>query len=111
MEHLVRNGHNVVRKLLLLANRSPAILQCPVRTKGENVSFDKLDVQCSHHLFSALLNRALYINMVGMVMLLSLACLCGIALFAVYSRCDPLKLGLIKESDQVIFENLESSVD
>lgn len=44
---------------------------------------------------------ALYINMVGMILLISCACLCGIAVYGVYSRCDPLKLGLIEQSDQV----------
>ena len=49
-----------------------------------------------------MLSRALYINMVGMVLLISCACLCGVALFAVYGRCDPLKLGLIERSDQLM---------
>lgn len=45
---------------------------------------------------------ALYVNMVGMILLISCACLCGIALFGVYGRCDPLKLGLIERSDQLM---------
>lgn len=40
--------------------------------------------------------------MVGMVLLLSCAMLCGIAIFAVYGRCDPLKQGLIERSDQLM---------
>ncbi|KAI1301878.1 Sodium-coupled monocarboxylate transporter 1 [Halotydeus destructor] len=45
---------------------------------------------------------ALYVNMVGMIMLLSLACLCGIALHGVYHDCDPLKLKLIDAPDQLM---------
>lgn len=45
---------------------------------------------------------ALYINMIGMILLISCACLCGIALYAVYGHCDPLKLGLIERSDQLM---------
>lgn len=40
--------------------------------------------------------------MVGMVLLISCACLCGVTLFAVYGRCDPLKQGLIEKSDQLM---------
>lgn len=39
--------------------------------------------------------------MIGMILLISCACLCGIALYSVYGDCDPLKLNLIKKSDQV----------
>jgi len=45
---------------------------------------------------------ALYINMVGTVLLITCACLCGVALFGVYGRCDPLKLGYIQTSDQLM---------
>lgn len=45
---------------------------------------------------------ALYINMFGMILLISCACLCGIALFAVYGHCDPLKLKEIERSDQLM---------
>lgn len=40
--------------------------------------------------------------MIGMVLLLSCACLCGVSLYAYYSKCDPLALGVIKKTDQVI---------
>lgn len=40
--------------------------------------------------------------MIGMVLLISCACLCGVALYAVYGDCDPLKLNLIKSSDQLM---------
>lgn len=40
--------------------------------------------------------------MFGMILLISCACLCGIALFAVYGHCDPLKQGLIERSDQLM---------
>lgn len=36
-----------------------------------------------------------------MVLLISCACLCGVAVFAYYSDCDPLTAGLIKKTDQV----------
>jgi sodium-coupled monocarboxylate transporter 8/12 len=51
-----------------------------------------------------ILNRSLYINLIGMVLLISCACLCGVAIFAYYSDCDPLALGLIQKTDQVLNE-------
>ena len=51
---------------------------------------------------SITIRSALYINMVGMMLLISCACLCGVALYAVYGDCDPLKLGLITSSDQLM---------
>ncbi len=39
-----------------------------------------------------------------MVLLISCACLCGVAIFAYYSDCDPLALGVIKKTDQVLNE-------
>ncbi|XP_054159817.1 sodium-coupled monocarboxylate transporter 1-like [Oppia nitens] len=45
---------------------------------------------------------SLYVNLIGMVLLISCACLCGISIFAYYSDCDPLTLGLIKKTDQLM---------
>lgn len=56
-------------------------------------------------IFSSLLihlfHRALYVNLIGVILMISLACLCGIGLFAYYADCDPLKAGKIVKSDQV----------
>lgn len=40
--------------------------------------------------------------MIGMVLLISSACLCGVGIFAYYSECDPLALGLIHKTDQLM---------
>ncbi|RWS27382.1 sodium-coupled monocarboxylate transporter 1-like protein 1 [Leptotrombidium deliense] len=45
---------------------------------------------------------AIYVNLVGVIAIISLACLAGIALYAYYDHCDPLKLELIKKSDQLM---------
>lgn len=45
---------------------------------------------------------SLYINFVGVASLISCACLCGIALFAHYAHCDPLKSKLIDKTDQLM---------
>lgn len=45
--------------------------------------------------------RALYFNLVGLICILSLCCGVGLVIFAKYYACDPVKLGLIKQSDQV----------
>lgn len=37
-----------------------------------------------------------------MVLLISCACLCGVAIFAYYSGCDPMAVGLIKKTDQLM---------
>ncbi|RWS07705.1 sodium-coupled monocarboxylate transporter 1-like protein 1 [Dinothrombium tinctorium] len=45
---------------------------------------------------------AIYVNLVGVCSIISIACLCGIAVFAYYNHCDPLKLKLIERSDQLM---------
>ncbi|XP_074594513.1 sodium-coupled monocarboxylate transporter 1-like isoform X2 [Brevipalpus obovatus] len=45
---------------------------------------------------------ALYVNLIGVILMISLACLCGIGLFAYYADCDPLKAGKIVKSDQLM---------
>ncbi|CAG2184157.1 unnamed protein product, partial [Oppiella nova] len=32
---------------------------------------------------------SLYVNLIGMMLLISCACLCGVSIFAYYSGCDP----------------------
>ncbi|CAF0974822.1 unnamed protein product [Adineta steineri] len=44
---------------------------------------------------------ALLFNLIGLVFILSLCCGVGLVIFAKYHLCDPLKLGLIKQSDQL----------
>lgn len=44
---------------------------------------------------------ALWLNFPGLCIILMLACLVGIVMYAFYSTCDPIKFGLIVASDQV----------
>ncbi|KAG0420131.1 hypothetical protein HPB47_003662 [Ixodes persulcatus] len=46
--------------------------------------------------------KALYTNMAGVSGLLSLASFCGLALFALYHKCDPVKAGIITKYDQLM---------
>ncbi|KAJ8374703.1 hypothetical protein SKAU_G00052830 [Synaphobranchus kaupii] len=43
---------------------------------------------------------ALFVNQVGLCLIVSSAATCGIVMFALYSSCDPLKAGKISSSDQ-----------
>ncbi|XP_060786967.1 sodium/iodide cotransporter isoform X2 [Neoarius graeffei] len=43
---------------------------------------------------------ALFINQMGLVLVVSSAATCGVVMFALYSHCDPLKSGQISASDQ-----------
>uniref|UniRef100_A0A4W4GC13 Solute carrier family 5 member 5 n=1 Tax=Electrophorus electricus TaxID=8005 RepID=A0A4W4GC13_ELEEL len=56
---------------------------------------------------------ALFVNQVGLCLIVSSAAACGIVMFALYSQCDPLKSGRISAPDQYmpymvldIFRNL-----
>ncbi|CAN7983184.1 unnamed protein product [Ixodes hexagonus] len=46
--------------------------------------------------------KALYTNMLGVGGILTLASFCGLALFALYYECDPVKAGLINKYDQLM---------
>ncbi|XP_041086251.1 sodium/iodide cotransporter-like [Polyodon spathula] len=43
---------------------------------------------------------ALLVNQVGLCLIVSSAVTCGIVMFALYRKCDPLKAGLISAADQ-----------
>ncbi|KAL3248881.1 hypothetical protein MRX96_056287 [Rhipicephalus microplus] len=45
---------------------------------------------------------ALYINMLGVSSILVISALCGLLLFALYHRCDPLKAAMITKYDQLM---------
>lgn len=45
---------------------------------------------------------SLYLNFIGVALLISCACLCGISLYGYYATCDPLKLGAITKTDQLM---------
>lgn len=45
---------------------------------------------------------ALYINMVGIIAILACSALCGLLLFALYHRCDPVKASIISKYDQLM---------
>ncbi|XP_047737454.1 sodium-coupled monocarboxylate transporter 2-like [Hyalella azteca] len=44
----------------------------------------------------------LYLNMIGVVFILTLLILGGLCIFAVYAGCDPITLGLISRKDQIL---------
>ncbi|XP_075748231.1 sodium-coupled monocarboxylate transporter 2 isoform X3 [Rhipicephalus microplus] len=46
--------------------------------------------------------EALYINMLGVSSILVISALCGLLLFALYHRCDPLKAAMITKYDQLM---------
>ena len=46
--------------------------------------------------------RALFVNQLGLWLVVGSAALCGIVMFALYSNCDPLEAGHIHQPDQVI---------
>ncbi|KAI4897167.1 hypothetical protein NFI96_015216 [Prochilodus magdalenae] len=43
---------------------------------------------------------ALFVNQVGLCLIVSSAAICGVVMFALYSHCDPLKSGRISAPDQ-----------
>ncbi|XP_054927313.1 sodium-coupled monocarboxylate transporter 1-like isoform X2 [Dermacentor andersoni] len=45
---------------------------------------------------------ALYINMVGIIAILTTSSLCGLLLFALYHHCDPVKASIISKYDQLM---------
>lgn len=45
---------------------------------------------------------ALYINMIGIIVILTCSALCGLLLFALYHRCDPVKASIISKYDQLM---------
>ncbi|XP_037033725.1 sodium-coupled monocarboxylate transporter 1-like [Bradysia coprophila] len=45
---------------------------------------------------------ALYVNLIGVASMISCACLAGIAIYAFYSKCDPLERGVITKTDQLM---------
>lgn len=53
------------------------------------------------HLF-IFLSSSLYVNFIGVSLLISCACLCGVALFGYYVNCDPLAEGKITKTDQLM---------
>ncbi|KAG9350731.1 hypothetical protein JZ751_024620 [Albula glossodonta] len=45
-------------------------------------------------------DEALFVNQMGLCLIVSSAATCGIVMFALYSNCDPLKAGQISAADQ-----------
>lgn len=52
-------------------------------------------------LISLFVCRALFVNQVGLLLIVGSAATCGIVMYALYSNCDPLKSGKISAPDQV----------
>ncbi|CAH1777782.1 unnamed protein product [Owenia fusiformis] len=44
----------------------------------------------------------LYVNMALFVVCIGIICIIGVVMFATYATCDPKKLGLVKQSDQML---------
>lgn len=45
--------------------------------------------------------KAVFLNWVGMVIILTTACLCGLVMYALYGSCDPIKANRISNTNQV----------
>ncbi|XP_074659559.1 sodium-coupled monocarboxylate transporter 1-like [Tubulanus polymorphus] len=45
---------------------------------------------------------AMWINLPGLVLLMTLSSMCGMIIYATYKDCDPLTLGLVKKQDQLL---------
>lgn len=45
--------------------------------------------------------RAIFVNQVGLCVIVASAAICGVVMFAYYSSCDPLKAGKISAPDMV----------
>uniref|UniRef100_UPI00398E5E07 sodium-coupled monocarboxylate transporter 1-like isoform X1 n=2 Tax=Pristiophorus japonicus TaxID=55135 RepID=UPI00398E5E07 len=46
--------------------------------------------------------KAVFLNWVGMIIVLTTACLCGLVMYAVYETCDPVKANKISNSNQLM---------
>lgn len=46
--------------------------------------------------------KAIWLNFPGMTLILTLVCLVGVVMYAYYATCDPVSLGIIKKTDQLI---------
>ena len=44
---------------------------------------------------------ALWLNLAGLVLLVSLLCLAGLVVYSKYHDCDPLRAGIVSSSDQL----------
>lgn len=55
------------------------------------------------YLFIYLFTRAVWVNLVGNVVMLTVACIAGIAIFAYYAKqgCDPISNGDVANINQV----------
>ncbi|XP_074637865.1 sodium-coupled monocarboxylate transporter 2-like [Acropora palmata] len=53
--------------------------------------------------FVSLARRAMWIALPVLIIVMSLACFNGLAMYAVYADCDPLTVGEIQRNDQVLF--------
>ena len=53
--------------------------------------------------------RAMFVNLPGLIMIVSLCCMIGVVMFAFYADCHPIEFGVIKKTDQVIthFHSME----
>ncbi|KAL5019391.1 hypothetical protein ScPMuIL_005113 [Solemya velum] len=45
---------------------------------------------------------AVFLNIPGMFLIQTLACTCGVVMFAFYHTCDPVSFGLVQKGDQLI---------
>ncbi|KAL8561649.1 hypothetical protein ACOMHN_001381 [Nucella lapillus] len=45
---------------------------------------------------------ALYVNLPGLMLIVSLCCMIGIVMFAFYADCDPISFGVVTKTDQLM---------
>ncbi|XP_078257581.1 sodium-coupled monocarboxylate transporter 1-like [Rhinoraja longicauda] len=46
--------------------------------------------------------KAIFLNWIGMVIVLTTACLCGLVMYALYGLCDPIKANRISNTNQLM---------
>ncbi|XP_062886714.1 sodium-coupled monocarboxylate transporter 1-like [Mobula hypostoma] len=46
--------------------------------------------------------KAVFLNWIGMIIVLTTACLCGLVMYAVYETCDPIKANKISNNNQMM---------
>ncbi|XP_051888658.1 LOW QUALITY PROTEIN: sodium-coupled monocarboxylate transporter 1-like [Pristis pectinata] len=47
-------------------------------------------------------SKAIFLNWIGMIIVLTTACLCGLVMYAVYETCDPIKANKISNTNQLM---------
>lgn len=60
-----------------------------------------MKIKCIFSALSILLNRSLYISVLGLCAFLVISVFTGMSLYSIFKDCDPWKAGLVSAPDQV----------